>query len=227
MADLLNTFEKSFRKNNDKITKNFNLICLEPSQDLINDHKSKKNKSFLLEENDKLIEEQKKLLRQMDVELSSLTNNDYYGQFKEKISSFKKNLDSNKKKLNDLYSKEELKNSSFMNENYLLSEKNSILLNREKYMFQQNEKLQQVRRSLTSTEEMGNDIMVNMDNQTKSMKNVSGKLKNMDNNLRESNNILNKMKSRTKKNKRLIMNLGAIFILVLIGIITFKLYKRI
>ena len=227
MADLLNTFEKSFRKNNDKITKNFNLICLEPSQDLINDHKSKKNKSFLLEENDKLIEEQKKLLRQMDVELSSLTNNDYYGQFKEKISSFKKNLDSNKKKLNDLYSKEELKNSSFMNENYLLSEKNSILLNREKYMFQQNEKLQQVRRSLTSTEEMGNDIMVNMDNQTKSMKNLSGKLKNMYNNLRESNNILNKMKSRTKKNKRLIMNLGAIFILVLIGIITFKLYKRI
>ena len=215
MADLLNTYEKSFRKNNDKITKNSNLICLEPSQDLINDHKSKKNKSFLLEENDKLIEEQKKLLRQMDVELSSLTNNDYYGQFKEKISSFKKNLDSNKKKLNDLYSKEELKNSSFMNENYLLSEKNSILLNREKYMFQQNEKLQQVRRSLTSTEEMGNDIMVNMDNQTKSMKNVSGKLKNMDNNLRESNNILNKMKSRTKKNKRLIMNLGAIFILVL------------
>ena len=162
----------------------------------------------------------------MEIEISSLMNKDYYKEFSVKLSSFKKNLDLNKKQLNELYSKEELKNISFMSESNLLTEKNSILLNQEKYRFQQNEKLQQVRRSLSSTEEMGSNIMVNMDNQTKSMKNVTGKLKKMGKNLKESNKILNKMKSRNKKNKKLIYIFIMLFVLVLIGILTIRLYIR-
>ena len=204
MTELLNEYEKSFRKNNDAILNNFNKISLESSQDSLIDQKNKVNKAFLLEESDKLIEEQKKILKQMEIEISSLMNKDYYKEFSVKLSSFKKNLDLNKKQLNELYSKEELKNSSFMSESNLLTEKNSILLNQEKYRFQQNEKLQQVRRSLSSTEEMGSNIIVNMDNQIESMKNVTGKLKKMGKNLNESNKILNKMKSRNKKNKKLI-----------------------
>ena len=60
MSELLNTYEKSFRKNNDIIMSNFNKINLEPNKDNNNDPKSKINKSYLLEEIDKLIEEQKK-----------------------------------------------------------------------------------------------------------------------------------------------------------------------
>ena len=226
MTELLNEYEKSFRKNNDAILNNFNKISLESSQDSLIDKKNKVNKAFLLEESDKLIEEQKKILKQMEIEISSLMNKDYYKEFSVKLSSFKKNLDLNKKQLNELYSKEELKNSSFMSESNLLTEKNSILLNQEKYRFQQNEKLQQVRRSLSSTEEMGSNIIVNMDNQTESMKNVTGKLKKMGKNLNESNKILNKMKSRNKKNKKLIYIFIMLFALVLIGILTIKLYIR-
>ena len=93
-------------------------------------------------------------------------------------------------------------------------------------MFQQNEKLQQVRRTLSSTEEMGTNIIVNMDNQTKSMKNVTGKLKKMGKNITDSNKVLNKMKARTKKNKRIIILFVFIFIFILIGILSLKLYKK-
>ena len=226
MTDLLNTYEKSFRKNNDIIMTNINKISLELGNDITSDSKSKVNKTFLFEESDKLIEEQKKLLRQMELELSSLINQDYYEELSVKISSFKKSLDINKKKLKELYAKEELKNSSFMSESNLLTEKNSILLNQEKYMFQQNEKLQQVRRTLSSTEEMGTNIIVNMDNQTNSMKNVTGKLKKMGKNITDSNKVLNKMKARTKKNKRIIILFVLIFIFILIGILSLKLYKK-
>ena len=226
MTDLLNTYEKSFRKNNDIIMTNINKISLELGNDITSDSKSKVNKTFLFEESDKLIEEQKKLLRQMELELSSLINQDYYEELSVKISSFKKSLDINKNKLKELYAKEELKNSSFMSESNLLTEKNSILLNQEKYMFQQNEKLQQVRRTLSSTEEMGTNIIVNMDNQTNSMKNVTGKLKKMGKNITDSNKVLNKMKARTKKNKRIIILFVLIFIFILIGILSLKLYKK-
>ena len=226
MTDLLNTYEKSFRKNNDIIMTNINKISLELGNDITSDSKSKVNITFLFEESEKLIEEQKKLLRQMELELSSLINQDYYEELSVKISSFKKSLDINKKKLKELYAKEELKNSSFMSESNLLTEKNSILLNQEKYMFQQNEKLQQVRRTLSSTEEMGTNIIVNMDNQTNSMKNVTGKLKKMGKNITDSNKVLNKMKARTKKNKRIIILFVLIFIFILIGILSLKLYKK-
>ena len=226
MTELLNEYEKSFRKNNDVIMNNFNKISLEQNQDSLIDQKNKINKTYLLEESDKLIEEQKRILKQMEIEISSLMNKDYYDEFSVKLSSFKKNLDLNKKQLNDLYAKEELKNASFMSESNLLTEKNSILLTQEKYRFQQNEKLQQVRRSLSNTEEMGTNIIVNMDDQTKGMKNVTTKLKKMGKNLTDSNKILNKMKSRTKKNKRIICILATLFALVLIGILGTKLYIK-
>ena len=41
-----------------------------------------------------------------------------------------------------------------MSESNLLSEYNNILIDKEKYLYQRNEKLQQVRRSLSSTEDM-------------------------------------------------------------------------
>ena len=106
MSELLNTYEKSFRKNNDIIMSNFNKINLEPNKDNNNDPKSKINKSYLLEEIDKLIEEQKKILKQMEIEVSSLLNRDDYEEFSVKLSSFKKSLELNKKNLNKLYLKE-------------------------------------------------------------------------------------------------------------------------
>ena len=163
----------------------------------------------------------------MEIEISYLTNNSNYSELNSKLNSYKKTLDMNKKKLNELYAKEDSKNnSSFLSESNLLSENNRILMNKERYMYNRSEKLMEARRTLSATEEMGSHIIMDMDNQTQNMKNVAGKLKKMGKNLVESNKILNTMKSRSKKNKRIIILLSVLFFLVIISILSLKLYRK-
>ena len=225
MTELLITYEKSFQKNNDIITSNFNKIdsYLSSNKDSERE-KTKINISTILDEIDKLIEEQQKILKQMEIEICSLINRDDYEEFSTKLSTFKKNLAMNKKKYNELYLKEDSKNNS--SDNILLTENSNNLMSKENYLLQRNEKLQQVQRSLSSTESIGTNIIVNMDNQTKNMKNITGKIKHMGQDLQESNNILTKMKKRTKKNKYMIIFFIIAFILILAGIIGMKLYNK-
>ena len=225
MTELLITYEKSFQKNNDIITSNFNKIdsYLFSNKDSERE-KTKINISTILDEIDKLIEEQQKILKQMEIEICSLINRDDYEEFSTKLSTFKKNLAMNKKKYNELYLKEDSKNNS--SDNILLTENSNNLMSKENYLLQRNEKLQQVQRSLSSTESIGTNIIVNMDNQTKNMKNITGKIKHMGQDLQESNNILRKMKRRTKKNKYMIIFFIIAFILILAGIIGLKLYNK-
>ena len=225
MTELLITYEKSFQKNNDIITSNFNKIdsYLSSNKDSERE-KTKINISTILDEIDKLIEEQQKILKQMEIEICSLINRDDYEEFSTKLSTFKKNLAMNKKKYNELYLKEDSRNNS--SDNILLTENSNNLMSKENYLLQRNEKLQQVQRSLSSTESIGTNIIVNMDNQTKNMKNITGKIKHMGQDLQESNNILTKMKKRTKKNKYMIIFFIIAFILILAGIIGMKLYNK-
>ena len=225
MTELLITYEKSFQKNNDIITSNFNKIdsYLSSNKDSERE-KTKINISTILDEIDKLIEEQQKILKQMEIEICSLINRDDYEEFSTKLSTFKKNLAMNKKKYNELYLKEDSKNNS--SDNILLTENSNNLMSKENYFLQRNEKLQQVQRSLSSTENIGTNIIVNMDNQTKNMKNITGKIKHMGQDLQDSNNILTKMKRRTKKNKYIIIFFIIAFILILAGIIGLKLYNK-
>ena len=225
MTELLITYEKSFQKNNDIITSNFNKIdsYLSSNKDSERE-KTKINISTILDEIDKLIEEQQKILKQMEIEICSLINRDDYEEFSTKLSTFKKNLAMNKKKYNELYLKEDSRNNS--SDNILLTENSNNLMSKENYLLQRNEKLQQVQRSLSSTESIGTNIIVNMDNQTKNMKNITGKIKHMGQDLQDSNNILTKMKKRTKKNKYIIIFFIIAFILILAGIIGMKLYNK-
>ena len=225
MTELLITYEKSFQKNNDIIISNFNKIdsYLSSNKDSERE-KTKINISTILDEIDKLIEEQQKILKQMEIEICSLINRDDYEEFSTKLSTFKKNLAMNKKKYNELYLKEDSRNNS--SDNILLTENSNNLMSKENYLLQRNEKLQQVQRSLSSTESIGTNIIVNMDNQTKNMKNITGKIKHMGQDLQESNNILTKMKRRTKKNKYMIIFFIIAFILILAGIIGIKLYNK-
>ena len=225
MTELLITYEKSFQKNNDIITSNFNKIdsYLSSNKDSERE-KTKINISTILDEIDKLIEEQQKILKQMEIEICSLINRDDYEEFSSKLSTFKKNLAMNKKKYNELYLKEDSRNNS--SDNILLTENSNNLMSKENYLLQRNEKLQQVQRSLSSTESIGTNIIVNMDNQTKNMKNITGKIKHMGQDLQDSNNILTKMKKRTKKNKYIIIFFIIAFILILAGIIGIKLYNK-
>ena len=227
MTDLLNTYEKSFRKNKDIIKTNFNKIdlSLSSSTEDSESQRTKINKAYLLDEIDKLIEQQQKILKQMEIEICSLINRDDYEEFSSKLSSFKKDLAIDKKKYNELYLKEDTKSNSY--DNILLNENNNDnIFNKEKYMLETNEKLQQVQRSLSNTESIGTNIIVNMDNQTKNMKNISGKLKHMKNDLKDSSNILQKMKNRAKKNKYIIIIFAIFLLLILISFIGIKIYNK-
>ena len=195
MTDLLYTYEKNFKKNNDKINSNFSKI-----EDADESQKEKINKSNLLEENDRLIEQQKKILKQIDIELSTLTNKKECNELNAKFLEYKKNLEASQKKLYELYLKDDSKNNSFL-ENNLITENSNILMNKERTNLQRYKKLHQVRKALTTTEEMGSNIMENMDDQSKNMKNVTNKLKRMGGDLDESNSILNKMRNRVKRNR--------------------------
>ena len=218
MTDLLKTYENTFRKYEDKIFDNFNQISL-----TIKSNPSLQSEiSNLIEKNEKLINEQAKVVKQMDIELSSLKG-DMYEQFSVKVSSFKKTLDMNKKKLNKLSDKVDDKNASFLTENNLLGENTS---KKEKFLFKNKQKLQEVQRVLISTEDMGNNIMVDMDGQTKGMKNVSGKLKNMNRDIDESNNVIGSMKFRKSSNKKIILTFVIILLMVFIGIITYRILKK-
>ena len=65
MTELLNTYERSFKKNNDIITSDFDKLDLYFSQDKSDSERqiTKLNKSNLFEELDKLIDEQQKILK--------------------------------------------------------------------------------------------------------------------------------------------------------------------
>ena len=100
MTELLNTYEKSFLKNNDLITSNFNKIDSYFSSNKDSERENTKiNISNILNEIDKLIEEQQRILKQMEIEICSIINRDDYEEFSSKLSSFKKNLAMNKKKI--------------------------------------------------------------------------------------------------------------------------------
>ena len=226
MTDLLNTYENSFRKNKDIIKTNFDKIdlSLSSTEGETESQRTKINKSYLLDEIDKLIEQQQKILKQIEIEICSLINRDDYEEYSSKLSSFKKDLALDKKKFNEIYLKEESKSNSY--DNILINENNDNIFNKERYMLETNEKLQQVKRSLSSTESIGTNIIVNMDNHTKNMKNISGKLNKMKTDLTDSSNILQKMKNRAKRNKYLIIIFAIFLLLILFCFIGIKIYKK-
>ena len=157
------------------------------------------------------------------MEISSSVKSEDIEGFNSKISSYKQALESNKAKYRELEEKINLKEASL-----ILSDSNQLngtLLKNEQLAFEGNKKLQQAKRVLAETEDVGNKIMINMEEQTNVMKNTNNKLKGMNSELDESNNILNRMKSRLKKNKNIIKYLGIIFVIILSIVIIYKLLK--
>ena len=221
MSDLLSIYEKDFRKNQDTINKK-----VEKVYNYLSDKSPKeKNVSELMEQIGNLIEEQKKAIKKIEYEISSLSKKEDHEGYNSKISSYKQSIEMNKTKFRELEEKINLKEASL-----IVTDKNQLngnLLKNEQYAYAGNQKIQAAKRVLAETEDMGNKIMVNMDQQTNVMKNTSNKLKGMNSELDESNNILNKMKSRIKKNKNVIKYLGITLCIILIIILICKIWKYI
>lgn len=217
MSEILLTYEKSFRKNEERINSNFQKLTLSLGIE------SDVDKNKLLQEIELLIAEQEKILKQMEFETSSLINQEDYDAFNNKMTSYKQNLKINKKSLQDMEDKINNKELITGNNEQNLSKG---LLKNEQNNYLGNLKLQEARRVLANTEDMGNKIVVNMDEQSNTMKNLNTKVKGMNVELDESNTILNKMKSRMKKNKKIIIYLSLIFFITLILIFIYKFFKK-
>jgi len=219
MSDLLQYYEKDFRKNQDMINKSIEKIY----SYLSSPSKKDLNINEIMEQMESLIDSQQKTIKKIEVEISSSVKSEDIEGFNSKISSYKQALESNKAKYRELEEKINLKEASL-----ILSDSNQLngtLLKNEQLAFEGNKKLQQAKRVLAETEDVGNKIMINMEEQTNVMKNTNNKLKGMNSELDESNNILNRMKSRLKKNKNIIKYLGIIFVIILSIVIIYKLLK--
>ena len=214
MSELLSTYEKSFRKTQDMINKNIDKITISIGESDI---------SSSMEGLERLIDEQKKIIKQIEVEISSSVKKEDYDGFNTKISMYKSNLEMNRKKFKNLEEKIKIQEVVKTTDKKDLS---GDLIKNEQLAYAGNQKLQEAKRVLADAEDMGNKIMVNMDEQTNTMKHTNTKLKGMNVELDESNNILNKMKSRLRKNKKIICYLSVSFIVILLLVATYKFLKK-
>ena len=219
MSDLLQFYEKDFRKSQDLINKNVEKIY----DYLTAKSKTDYNISEIMDQIENLIDSQQKTIKKIEIEISSTVKNEDLDGFNSKISSYKHSLELNKTKYRELEEKINLKEASL-----IVTDKNQLngtLLKNEQLAFAGNQKLQEAKRALAETEDVGNKIMINMEEQSNVMKNTNNKLKGMNSELDESNTILNRMKSRVKKNKNLIKYLGIFLALILISVIIYKIMK--
>lgn len=215
MSEILETYETNYRKNEEKINNNFKQLTLSFGIETNID----KNK--LLGEIEYLISEQEKLLKLM--ESISLVNQEDHEEFNNKMMSYRQNLKINKNTFNEMEDKINTKDTLLGNNEQNLSKG---LLKNEQTNYLGNLKLKEAKRILANTEEMGNKIVVNMDDQSNTMKNLNSKVKNMNGELDESNTILNQMRSRVKRNKKIIIYLSIILFITLAVILAYKYFKK-
>ena len=219
MTDLLSEYEKSLKKNQDTINKS-----VEKIYNYLSDKTTKEyNVNQIMEQIENLIDSQKKIIKQIEVEISSSVKKEDLHGFNAKISSYKQNFEMNKTKYRELEEKINLKEASL-----IVTDKNQLkgnLLKNEQLAYAGNQKIQEAKRALAVAEDMGNKIMVDMEKQTNVMKNTNSKLKGMNSELDESNNILNRMKSRVRKNKNIIKYLAIILFFILAIVCIYKIWK--
>ena len=219
MSDLLSLYEINLRKNQDGINKS-----VEKIYNYLSGNEAKgDNINEIMEKLDNLIQSQNKMIKQIEVDVFSSAKKEDLEGYNSKISFYKQSLEMNKKKYRELEEKLNLKEASL-----IVTDKNQLkgnLLQNEQLAYAGNQKIQQAKRALAETEDMGNQIMVDMEKQTNVMKNTNNKLKGMNSELDESNNILNQMKSRLKKNKNIIKYLAIILFVILAIVCIYKFLK--
>ena len=104
--------------------------------------------------------------------------------------------------------KEEIKNSNEINSENSFEKMNSAI------------------RMTTNIESMSGNILINLEEQTKGMKNISNKISNTNGNIDESKNNLNEMIGKQDEDKKMIILLGGFLSFVLLVFLLFKIYKK-
>ena len=130
-----------------------------------------------------------------------------------KLKDYENKIKEVKKKYKDqeiipVYKKEEIKNNNEINT------VNSF------------EKMNNAIRMTTDIESISGRILINLEEQTKGMKNISNKILNTNDNIDESKNNLNEMLSKQYDDKKMIILVGGFLTFILLAFFLFKIYKK-
>ena len=210
MVDLSEIYKKNFEKNLSKI------------KDIIVKLEEKTPDNSLIQESYNLINENEKIIRQMELESSSLNDTNKYNEYSKKIKEYQNKLYEYKKiiRKEEENIKDKINNSLFEN-NKNMNLKNGLIEN-EVLAHSSKQKIEEVQRELYNIEDGGKQALNSLEKQTDSMKAVNVKISSMNDNLERSNNLLNQMKDRIQRNKRHIIIFGIVIFLILSLIIAFK-----
>ena len=159
----------------------------------------------------------KKTTKEYIIYLTLNESKKYYEQkikcVEKKLKDYEDKIKDIKKKYKDqeiipIYEKEEIKNNNEINA------VNSF------------EKMNNAIRMTTDIESMSGRILINLEEQTKGMKNISSKISNTNDNIDESKNNLNEMLSKQYDDKKMIILVGGFLTFILLAFFLFKIYKK-
>ncbi len=210
MVDLSEIYKKNFEKNISKI------------KDIITKLEEKTPDNSLIQESYNLINENEKIIRQMQLESSSLNDTNKYNEYSKKIKEFQSTIYEYKKNLRKIEEnlKDKINNSLFENNKDMNLKKG--LIENEVLAYSGKQKIEEAKRALCNIEDNGKLALNSLEKQTDSMKAVNVKISSMNDNLERSNNLLNQMKDRIQRNKRHIIIFGIVIFIILSLIIAFK-----
>ena len=217
MSELFPVYKKNFEKNLDKIKDS--MVKVEE----LNSSNEKTSDNSSITETYNLINEGEKIIKQMQIEISSLKDSNGYNEYIEKIKEFQftiYQLKKNLKKLEENY-KDKANSLLFENNNSALGKG---LIANEVLAYQGKQKIEEAKRALYNIEDNGKQALNSLEKQTSTMKAVNVKISGMNDNLENSNNLLNKMKLRYQRNKNHIILFGIILILIICLIIMWKIF---
>ena len=215
MSELFSVYKNNFEKNLEKIKDSMAKV------EEANNSQDKTPKNSFITETYNLINEGEKIVKQMQIEISSLNGSDEYNEYSDKIRDFQFTMYQLKRKLKKLEDtfKDKISNSLFENNDSNL--KNGLIAN-EVLAYQGKQKIEEAKRTLYNIEDNGKQALNSLEKQTNSMKAVNVKISGMNDDLENSNNLLNKMKLRYQRNKKHIFIFGIILILIITLIIVWK-----
>ncbi len=100
--------------------------------------------------------------------------------------------------------------------------KKDILIENEHVAWEQNFQLDNAKRIAFDVENIGNEVMRNLDSQTNQIKNIKGRMIQLDENIDQGDFYINNMYSLERKKKLALIAFSLIFTFIFVVILIFK-----
>ena len=207
MSDLFDIYEDSLK------------IVIKNVQANIDKHNITENDLELLHTN---ITEAKRIIKQIDVEISSNTTTISQSE-KIKYRNYANEID----KLNKKYLKVQDKYIKRKNNDILSFDGIEVSANKKAQKMnllenEQNDSIEEIKRKTYDIENTGKNIMTNLNTQNDQMRSVRDNIKGLNGEIDESNGIISRMLRRENRNKLIIIIFSVILVIIFILIVMYK-----